>query len=78
MKYSGLQKEVFSLYRQCLRACREKSQDARPRFLLFTRNEFEKNKNLNKKEFVAIEYLLRKGRRQLDLYSSSGIRDIRV
>ncbi|RKF78676.1 Succinate dehydrogenase assembly factor 1, mitochondrial [Golovinomyces cichoracearum] len=78
MRYSGLQKEVFSLYRQCLRACQKKSQDARPHFLLFTRKEFEKNRCLSKKDFVAIEYLLRKGHRQLELYSSSGIRDIRV
>jgi succinate dehydrogenase assembly factor 1 len=41
------------------------------------RTEFEKGIGLDKKDFAAIEYLLRKGQRQLDMYSSPGIRDIR-
>jgi succinate dehydrogenase assembly factor 1 len=41
------------------------------------RAEFEKGIGLDKKDFAAIEYLLRKGQRQLDMYSSPGIRDIR-
>lgn len=41
------------------------------------RHEFEKNIGLNKKDFSAIEYLLRKGNRQLEIYASPGIKDIR-
>jgi len=41
------------------------------------RREFEKSIRLDKKDFGAIEYLLRKGQRQLEMYSESGIRDIR-
>ncbi|PMD19789.1 hypothetical protein NA56DRAFT_574994 [Hyaloscypha hepaticicola] len=77
MKYSGLQREVLSLYRKCLRGCRTKDATARPHFESFTRTEFEKGIGLDKKDFAAIEYLLRKGQRQLDMYSSPGIRDIR-
>lgn len=40
------------------------------------RTEFEKHMAINKKDFSAIEYLLRKGSRQLEIYSSSGIRNI--
>jgi succinate dehydrogenase assembly factor 1 len=41
------------------------------------RTEFEKSIGLDKKDFGAIEYLLRKGQRQLEIYSSPGIKDIR-
>lgn len=40
------------------------------------RQEFRKNADLSKKDFSAIEYLLRKGHRQLETYSSPGIRNI--
>lgn len=45
--------------------------------ILVVRMEFEKSMTLGKKDFAAIEYLLRKGRRQVETYSSSGITDIR-
>ena len=41
------------------------------------RSEFDKNIKIDKKDFSAIEFLLRKGQRQLDMYSSPGIKDIR-
>lgn len=75
MRLSGLQREVLSLYRQCLRASRLKP--ARKHFEEYTRVEFERNKGLEKKDFSAIEYLLRKGRRQLNTMSSPGIKDVR-
>ena len=34
------------------------------------------NAGLNKKDFAAIEFLLRKGQRQLDVYSDPGIKNI--
>jgi hypothetical protein len=40
------------------------------------RNEFKKNLGVDKKDFTAIEFLLRKGQRQLELYASPGIRNI--
>ncbi|KAJ5583875.1 complex 1 protein-domain-containing protein [Penicillium hetheringtonii] len=39
--------------------------------------EFQKHRSVNKKDFGAVEYLLRKGHRQLEMYSSLGIRNIR-
>lgn len=40
------------------------------------RREFEKAVHVDKKDFSAIEYCLRKGQRQLETYSQPGIRDI--
>ncbi|KAG6013223.1 hypothetical protein E4U43_007429 [Claviceps pusilla] len=103
MRHSGLQKEVLSLYRHCLRESRKKpavssgSKDPSPssppssslaglvgcrestraHFEKFARTEFSRNLSLDKRDFAAIEFLLRKGRRQLDTYSSPGIKDIR-
>lgn len=44
---------------------------------LSLRTEFEKNLAVEKRDFAAIEFLLRKGRRQLDSYSAPGIKDIK-
>ncbi|KAL2072822.1 hypothetical protein VTL71DRAFT_12165 [Oculimacula yallundae] len=76
MRLSGLQRDVLSLYRKCLRVSRMKG-EARYHFEKYARNEFEKAIALDKKDFSAIEYLLRKGQRQIEMYSSPGIKDIR-
>ncbi|KAI9053258.1 hypothetical protein LZ554_002225 [Drepanopeziza brunnea f. sp. 'monogermtubi'] len=76
MRLSGLQRDVLSLYRKCLRVCRTKG-EARIHFEKYARNEFNKAIGLDKKDFSAIEYLMRKGQRQLEMYSSPGIKDIR-
>lgn len=112
MRLSGLQKEVLSLYRQCLRESRKKPQvgqpcrqflpfctltwllkTSRPHFVNFIRyvmrqvlrtrrlltqhrTEFSRNLAVEKRDFAAIEFLLRKGKRQLDAYSAPGIKDI--
>lgn len=41
-----------------------------------SRCQFRKNINLEKRDFAAIEYLLRKGQRQLKIYSDPGIKNI--
>ena len=41
------------------------------------RAEFQKHLSVNKKDFSTIEYLLQKGNRQLELYATPGIRNIR-
>jgi len=76
MRLSGLQKEVLALYRKCLREIRKKPEAVQGNFRTYARNEFQKNITLDKKDFAAIEYLLRKGQRQLEIYSSSGIKNI--
>lgn len=75
-RYSGLQRDVLSLYRQCLRVARKKPTETRKHFEQFARQEFDKNLSIGKKDFSAIEYMLRKGQRQLEIYKDPGIRDI--
>ncbi|PWY76171.1 hypothetical protein BO70DRAFT_295651 [Aspergillus heteromorphus CBS 117.55] len=76
-RLSGLQREVLSLYRKCLRETRKKPLETRNNFIAYTRAEFRKYATVSKKDFNAIEYLLRKGQRQFEIYSSPGIRNIR-
>ncbi|CAE7177060.1 Complex1 LYR multi-domain protein [Pyrenophora teres f. teres] len=76
VRLSGLQKDVLSLYRQCLRAVRAKPNDAQSHFRDFARAQFHKHKDVGKKDFGTIEYLLRRGRNQLESWSDPGIRDI--
>lgn len=47
-------------------------------WLIGDRTEFHRNLSIDKRDFAAIEFLLRKGRRQLDVYSSPGIKDVKV
>ncbi|KAF1920172.1 complex 1 protein-domain-containing protein [Ampelomyces quisqualis] len=75
-RLSGLQRDVLTLYRQCLRALKEKPSDTRPHFREFARAQFRKHIDVSKKDFATIEYLLRRGRNQLESYRDSGIRDI--
>ncbi|ORY11265.1 complex 1 protein-domain-containing protein [Clohesyomyces aquaticus] len=75
-KLSGLQRDVLKLYRQCIRAVRLKPDDTRENFRAFAREEFRKNVAMDKKDFGTIEYLLRRGRRQLEIYQDEGIRNI--
>ncbi|KAJ5550691.1 Complex 1 LYR protein [Penicillium sp. DV-2018c] len=70
-RLSGLQRDVLSLYRKCLREIRNK-----PEVGGIPSSEFQKHLSVNKKDFSTIEYLLRKGNRQLELYASPGIRNI--
>ena len=75
-RLSGLQKDVLALYRQCLRAARAKPADTRLNFESFARREFEKHLNMDKKDFGAIEFLLRKGNRQLETCTAPNITNI--
>lgn len=50
---------------------------SKPPINVIDRSEFQKNITVGKKDFTAIEYLLRKGNRQLEMYSNPGIRNIR-
>ncbi|KAK2768823.1 hypothetical protein FQN54_000683 [Arachnomyces sp. PD_36] len=56
--------------------CSAKLPSPKPTLISSYREEFQKNRSVNKKDFAAVEYLLRKGQRQLEIYSSPGIRNI--
>ncbi|MEQ2159049.1 hypothetical protein GOODEAATRI_018513, partial [Goodea atripinnis] len=60
-RHSKLQKQVLVLYRQFLRAGKEK-----PGFIPRIRDEFRENSHIKKTDVMHIEYLYRRGQRQLD------------
>ncbi|EGD96780.1 hypothetical protein TESG_04210 [Trichophyton tonsurans CBS 112818] len=76
IRFSGLQREVLSLYRQCFREIRKKPINSQGNFKQLARDEFRKNQAISKKDFAAIEFLLRKGHRQVEMYSSPAIRNV--
>lgn len=66
-KLSGMQKQVLSLYRGFLRAARSKSPEDRCQIESIVSAEFYRNsKQVDRKNFLYIEYLLRRGKKQLD------------
>lgn len=75
-KLSGLQRDVLRLYRDCLRVVRRKPHDTQPRFLAYARREFDKNLHIKRTNVMAIEHLLRVGRRRLESYASPNVCDI--
>jgi succinate dehydrogenase assembly factor 1 len=60
MKYSRLQISIFNLYRQLIRAC-----EGRPGFKEYIQAEFRKNAKIPRSNILQIEYLLRRGEKQL-------------
>ncbi|KAI8056672.1 hypothetical protein BDF22DRAFT_740177 [Syncephalis plumigaleata] len=74
---SGLQRQVLSLYRSCLRAINKKPIESQPRFRQFARRQFERD-DVKMSDIAAIEHLLRSGQRQLEAYGQPSVRDIVV
>lgn len=70
-RLSGMQKQVLALYRGFLRAARSKSNEERREIQLIVSSEFRRNsKEIDRKNFQYIEYLIRRGRKQLDQLKS--------
>lgn len=76
MKLSGLQKQVIHLYRSCMRCVKTKPVENRLRWKQFIHEEFMKYKHLPKKQFGAIEHLVRVGTRRFEMYLNPQIKDI--
>lgn len=61
----------------CIRQVHKKPVENRPQFLHFVRTEFySKRETINRKDFGAIEYLLRKGNRMLEVYGNPLVKNI--
>ena len=64
IRRSQIQKQVLSLYKECLRAAEAKS----PQFKSVVRSEFKKSgKAIQRSDTMRIEYMVRQGRRRLDM-----------
>lgn len=76
-RLSGMQKQVLGLYRSLLRAARSKPAESRRDIELFVGSEFRKNaKTIDKKSFQTIEYLLRRGQKQLEMLKSADVNGV--
>ena len=64
VRRSQIQKQVLSLYKECLRAAEAKN----PQFKSVVRSEFKKTgKLIQRSDTMRIEYMVRQGRRRLDM-----------
>ncbi|KAH7525098.1 succinate dehydrogenase assembly factor 1, mitochondrial [Ziziphus jujuba] len=73
-RLSGMQRQVLGLYRGFLRAARLKSIEDRQKIESIVSAEFRHNaKHVDRKNFLYIEYLLRRGKKQLDQLKSPDI-----
>lgn len=73
-RLSGMQRQVLSLYRGFLRAARLKNNEDRRKIESIVSAEFRHNaKHVDRKNFLYIEYLLRRGKKQLDQLNSPDI-----
>ncbi|KAI6147495.1 hypothetical protein BKA82DRAFT_139724 [Pisolithus tinctorius] len=76
---SGLQKEVLALYRRALRMVRTKPSHTQDKFSLLVRYMFHVQASaVSPRKVSAIEHLLRRGRRQIELFENPSIRDCHI
>ncbi|KAG6431934.1 hypothetical protein SASPL_103506 [Salvia splendens] len=70
-RLSGMQLQVLALYRGFLRAARMKSPEERSRIEALVSQEFRRNSSqVDRKNYLYIEYLVRRGKKQLDQLKS--------
>ncbi|CCD22602.1 Sdh6p NDAI_0A04460 [Naumovozyma dairenensis CBS 421] len=75
-KLRGIQKDVIHFYRQCIRAALRKPRNKQQHFVTYIHEEFDKYRDLPRKDFGTIEYLLRAGDKKLKMYSRPELTDI--
>ncbi|KAH9042023.1 hypothetical protein EDB85DRAFT_1857077 [Lactarius pseudohatsudake] len=74
--HSGLQKEVFALYRRALRMVRTKPLSTRDKFRLFVHYNFKTQAvAVSPRSVSTVEHLIRRGQRQLETYESPSVTD---
>jgi hypothetical protein len=73
--YSGLQKRVLSLLRECLREARQQpTEEARQNAKTYVMNEFRRNaKAVKRTDIGRIEHLMRQTHRQLKVVRMPGV-----
>ncbi|KAL1542759.1 hypothetical protein AAHA92_19807 [Salvia divinorum] len=70
-RLSGMQLQVLALYRGFLRAARTKSPEERSKIEALVSQEFRRNSSqVDRKNYLYIEYLVRRGKKQLDQLKS--------
>jgi succinate dehydrogenase assembly factor 1 len=78
-RLSGIQKQVLSLFRSFLRVARSKSPDTRLGIERYVGDQFRRDAHgIDKKDFQRIEYLLRRGTKQLELLKANQITGFKI
>ncbi|KAH9989705.1 hypothetical protein BJV74DRAFT_878144 [Russula compacta] len=76
VRHSGLQKEILALYRRALRMVRTKPPSSREHFRLFVRYNFKTQAAaVSPRNVGVIEHLMRRGKRQLEMYENPAVKD---
>lgn len=75
-KLSALQREVLQQYRSFLRMAYKKPLPSRLHFLKAAKEQFRDGAKINKREINTIEFMLRKGDKQLRVFSSPECKDV--
>ncbi|KAL7753758.1 hypothetical protein RI367_000689 [Sorochytrium milnesiophthora] len=76
-RLSGLQRQVLSLYRDCLRCIRHKEPHTRDNWRRFTRREFDKYRDsVSPRDINAVEALLRAGRKRLETMQHPSVKNV--
>lgn len=75
-KFSGIQRQVLDLYRNCIRAAYSKPVEFKQNWLNYIHDEFNKHRKIPRRNFSAIEHLLRVGDRRFEMYKSPLIKNV--
>ncbi|KAG9092796.1 hypothetical protein FRC06_011786 [Ceratobasidium sp. 370] len=75
MGHSGLQKEVLALYRRALRMVHSKPASSRLNFYILVQYEFRVRGAVSPRDVNTIEYLMRQGRKRLEMMEDRGVKE---
>ena len=75
-KASGLHRQALTLYRLALRAINSKPLEVQQELRGYARAEFERQHNVNPKNLMLVEHLIRVGHRRVETMSSSSVKGI--
>ncbi|CAE6417522.1 unnamed protein product [Rhizoctonia solani] len=75
MRLSGLQKEVLGLYRRALRMARSKPASSRGNFNILVQYEFRVRGAVSPRDVGTIEYLVRRGKKRLEMLEDPGVKE---
>ena len=70
-KHSKIQLQVLSLYKQFMRAAKN-----RPGIAEHVQREFKRNASIQRTDTLQIEYLMRRGHRQLEVIKKSTVQSV--
>merc|ERR1712216_235211 len=73
---SGLQLQVLALYRECLRVARTKAPALQADIKRIAGQEFREHKGVARTDIERIEYLLRRGAKQLDRIRPANVQGV--